>query len=235
MRESARFQRMKPALRFAVQPPAHPTSAWSLLRVTLACLACVVGSGEAAAQYKVVGPDGKVTYTDKPAAVTGAQVQPLRPGVAPAAAAGGPQAVALPAVLRPLVERFPVTLYTSSDCTACESARKLLQLRGVPYTERSVANDDDIAALQRLTGGRSAPSLTVGAQALRGFLDADWQGLLDLAGYPRDSRLPRNTPAPVATPLVARAPISRAAPLPEPTTEPTAEPAASAQSGRIRF
>ena len=249
MRGWARFQAMKSAARSAGTRAAsragNPASAWSLRRVALACLAGLVGvggSGQAGAQYKVVGPDGKVTYTDKPVANPSAQVQPLRQSIAPAAG-GQPPASTLPALLRPLVDRFPVTLYSSTNCTFCEAARKLLQQRGVPYGERSVGNDDDIAALQRLTGGRSVPSLTVGAEALRGFLDADWQDLLDLAGYPRDSRLPRNYPAPAATPLVARAPIARALPPPEATAEPAdlaapvapVAPAAPAAPGAIRF
>ena len=226
---------MEPVAPSFVQAVAHPTSAWALLRLALACLACAGGCGQAGAQYKVVGPDGKITYTDKPVAERGAQVQPVRQAGGPSAAPGGTPALPLPADLRLLAERFPVTLYTSSDCAPCESARKLLQQRGVPYAERSVVNDDDIAALQRLTGGRSAPSLSVGAQALRGFLEADWQGLLDLAGYPRESRLPRNYPAPVATPLVARAPASRAAPLPEAPAGLAAEPIGPAAPGAIRF
>ena len=226
---------MEPTAPPFVQPATHPSSAWALLRVALACLACAVASGQAGAQYKVVGPDGKITYTDKPVAERGAQVQPVRQAGGPSAAPGGTPALALPADLRLLAERFPVTLYTSSDCAACESARKLLQQRGVPFAERSVANDDDIAALQRLTGGRSAPSLTVGAQALRGFLDADWQGLLDLAGYPRESRLPRNYPAPVATPLVARSPAPKAAPLAEAPAGAAPEPVEPAAPRAIRF
>ena len=68
-----------------------------------------------------------------------------------------------------------------------------------------MGTDDDGQALQRLVGGRAVPSLTVGAQPLRGFNDADWGGYLDAAGYPRESKLPRSWPAPVVTPLVARA------------------------------
>ena len=71
--------------------------------------------------------------------------------------------------------------------------------------------------------------VTVGAQVLRGFVDADWQGTLDLAGYPRESKLPRGWTAGPATPLVARAPLSetpatptvRAAPAPVPQPETT--------------
>ena len=73
----------------------------------------------------------------------------------------------LPIELRQTVARFPVTLYTSTDCSPCESGRRLLQARGVPFVERQVTSGDDAEALNRLTGGRSVPTLTIGSQALR--------------------------------------------------------------------
>ena len=135
-----------------------------------------------------------------------------------------------------MAARFPVTLYTSTDCAPCETGRKLLQQRGVPYSERSVSSDDDIAALQRLTSGRSVPTLTVGAQALRGFLEADWQGTLDLAGYPRESRLPKGYPSPAAVPLAARAPVAPVTPVTPVDAAPVeaAQPNPPAPAG-IRF
>ena len=202
--------------------------------LTLALLAGVAG---AQAQYKVVGPDGKITYTDRPPTQAGSQVQPLRPGGGPAGPITPPASAALPAELRPLVARFPVLLYTSADCVPCDAGRKLLAERGVPFNERTVGSDDDLAALQRLTAGRTVPALTVGAQALRGFQETDWQGTLDLAGYPRESRLPRGYQPPAATPVVARTPLDLAGPVVRPVVEPPAAvavPAASAASG-IRF
>lgn len=190
-------------------------------------------AGPALAQYKVVGPDGRITYTDRPVvAPPGGQVQPMRAAAAAAATARAP----LPLELRTVAERFPVTLYTSADCPPCESGRQLLQQRGIPYAERVVSSDDDTAALQRITNGRTVPALMVGGQALRGFLDTDWQATLDLAGYPKESRLPRGWSAGPATPLVARAPApDPAAAQPArlvPSATPDAEPAPA--SG-IRF
>ncbi len=188
--------------------------------------------GPALAQYKVVGPDGKITYTDRPvAAPPGGQVQPMRAGTAVAPPAAAP----LPLELRNVAARFPVTLYTSPDCQPCDSGRLLLQQRGIPFAERVVSSDDDTAALQRITNGRTVPSLTVGGQALRGFLDTDWQATLDLAGYPKESKLPRSWSAGPATPLVARAPAPDAAQPARPAAPPPAalEPA-TAGSG-IRF
>ncbi|MDH4393057.1 MAG: glutaredoxin family protein, partial [Aquabacterium sp.] len=170
---------------------------------TLLLFGLAIGAaGPALAQYKVVGPDGRVTYTDRPVtAPPGGQVQPMRQAAA-ATAARAP----LPLALRTVAERFPVTLYTSADCPPCESGRQLLQQRGIPFAERLVSSDDDTAALQRITNGRTVPALMVGGQALRGFLGTDWQATLDLAGYPKESLLPRGWSAGPAMPLVARAP-----------------------------
>ena len=216
-----------------------------LARLGLLALLEFAAAGTALAQFKVVGPDGRITYTDQAQVEPGGQLIPLRRDAGAAGQAGpaGPATqlattVSLPAELRPLVARFPVTLYTSADCPPCELGRALLQQRGVPFSERLIGSADDIAALQRLTASRAVPALTVGVQALRGFAEADWQGTLDLAGYPRESRLPRGYLGPAPAPLVAggtptasdrAAPVAKPAPVAAPA--PVAEPAASG----IRF
>jgi len=178
-----------------------------------ACL--VLMTAPALAQYKVVAPDGSVTYTDRPPAASNLRITPIgrnAPPPAPGLEAG------LPLELRQAVARYPVALYTTANSAPCDSGRTLLQQRGIPYTERNITSEEDGQALERLVGGRTVPSLTVGAQPLRGFNDVDWGGYLDAAGYPKESKLPRNWPVPVATPLVARAaaaaPVSPAAPEP---------------------
>ena len=185
----------------------------------------------AAAQYKVVGPDGRVTYTDRPPADAAARVTPLGRDTAITAAPQDP----LPPELRQVATRFPVTLYVAADCVPCDAGRQLLQQRGVPFSEKLVVSDEDAAALERLTGGRTVPSLTIGAQVLRGLAQAEWASYLDLAGYPRESRLPKGWQAPPAAPLVARsAPRPAAVPAsaparPAPPVEPPTAP------GGIRF
>ncbi len=203
-------------------------------------IACAVASlaGPALAQYKIVAPDGSVTYTDRPPVSESAKVTALgRRG----AAASGPAASegALPFDLRQVASRFPVTLYAGANCIPCDSGRRLLQQRGVPYAERLVASLEDSAALDRLTGGRTIPSLTIGAQQLRGFNPTDWTTYLDAAGYPAESRLPRGWSPAAPTPLVARAPAPAAsapaevaAPRPVPVPVP---PADSASAPTLRF
>lgn len=174
------------------------------------------------AQYKVVAPDGSVTYTDRPPVQSNLRITPMgRNAASPAAGAE----VGLPFELRQTVSRFPVTIYTTTDCPPCDDGRKLLQQRGIPHAERSVSSDDDGQALERLVGGRTVPSLTVGAQPLRGFNEADWNGYLDAAGYPKASRLPRNWPAAVVAPLVTRAGPAGAGNVAAPDVRPTDAPA----------
>ncbi len=190
-------------------------------RLSVSALLCCAAAS-ALAQYKVVAPDGRVTYTDRPQPEAGAKVSSLKRSAATLAtsAPGTP----LPFELRSVAARFPVTLYTSTDCAPCDSARRLLQQRGIPYSERTIAGDDDVLALERLSGGRTLPALAVGRQYQRGLLDAEWQALLDLAGYPRQSILPPAWQPPPATPLVARMPAPE---LPARTAP--SEPLASAE------
>jgi glutaredoxin len=183
------------------------------------------------ALFKVVAADGTVTYTDRPPP---AQIGRQAPAAKDAAA--DPSA-GLPYELRQVVTRYRSRSTPATTAHRARSGRRLLQGRGVPFTERRVESNDDAEALNRITGGRSVPTLTIGAQALRGYSDGDWHSYLDAAGYPRDSRLPRNYQQPAATPLVQQkaepAPAAAAAPVPEP---PVAPPPTTAPSPTgIRF
>jgi glutaredoxin len=187
----------------------------------------------ALALFKVVGPDGKVTYTDRPPVDQTARVTPLGKDSTPASAG----VTALPAELRDAVARYPVTLYSAPDCNVCDEARRSLQTRGVPYSERRVENNEDTLALERITGARTVPALAIGAQVLRGWNNVDWASYLDAAGYPKESKLPRGWPAASVSPLTARTAPATADAAPPPTRPPAAPPPdAPAQApGSIRF
>ena len=196
------------------------------LASAVACASLALLAGHATAQvHRVVGPDGRVTYTDKPPAANTAPS-------APAAASGGAPAGAggLPYQLNQVAQRYPVTLYTGSACAPCGTGRNLLINRGVPFTEKTVNSDNDIGALQRLFGDTSLPALTIGGQRLTGFSDGEWTQYLDAAGYPKQSQLPPNYRRPAAAPLVA-VPAQPAAPAADkasaaPARRPSAPPAA---------
>jgi glutaredoxin len=179
----------------------------------LALLAAV----PAHALFKVVGPDGKVTYTDRPPAANQGKVSGLTQSGAPA------PDVTLPPELRQVTARWPVTLYTAPDCTPCDDARRLLRTRGVPHTEKTVMGDEDRAAWARIVGGPEAPGLTIGAQSLRGLQPERWHEYLDAAGYPRSSKLPPTYQFAAPLPLVPGSTdqAKAAAPSPRPAAPAT--------------
>lgn len=172
------------------------------LMATVSCLVALPGA-QAQQLYRSVGPDGKVTFSDKPPVETAppgkASASAPRAGQAAPATAGAP----LPFELKQVASRFPVTLYTSNDCSPCGTARAFLSSRGVPFTERTIVSNDDIDALKRLSGDASLPFATIGGQQLKGFSDVEWGQFIDAAGYPKTSALPAAYRNPPATPLVA--------------------------------
>ena len=192
-----------------------------------ALAACATGALLATATqaqqvHRIVGPDGKVTFSDR-----APEDKKAKSTVLSTASGGAASNPALPTELRQIASRFPVTLYTGESCSPCQQARQLLVQRGVPFTERSVNTNDDLDALRRLSGESALPFGTIGRQQLKGFSDAEWTQYLDAAGYPAQSRLPRGYTQPAATPLApTKAPAASAPDAPQ--------EAASAPTGRPR-
>ena len=195
------------------------------LAATGAACALLALAAQAQQVYRSVGPDGKVPFSDR-APAAGPDGAPIGAGQRAAGAND-----ALPYALRQVAARIPVTLYTGSDCVPCNSARNLLVNRGVPFTERAVASNEDIDALKRLSGEASLPFGTIGGQQLKGFSDSEWSQYLDAAGYPAQSQLPPSYRRPAPMPLVAvpakpavaatenaAPPATRPAPAPAPAT-----------------
>ncbi len=183
---------------------------------------------EAQQVYRIVGPDGRVSFSDKPPPPTAnAKVSTGRGGIFTDAGSG----TALPFELRTVVQRYPVTLYTTKDCAPCDAGRNLLRSRGVPFAERTIESAEDSEAFRRLSGDGTIPMATVGSQQMKGFSDAEWNQFLDAAAYPKTSLLPSGYRNPPAAPMVARvapapAPAAAAAPVPAPTA-----PAPAADTG----
>ena len=201
--------------------------------------ACALLSGVTAISiaqpvYRIVGPDGKVTFSDKPPAEPKAKVTS-----AAGTSAGGIAISSLPFELRQVAKKYPVTFYTGENCGPCQAARSMLITRGIPFAEKTITTAEDSQALERLSGENSLPFATIGGQQLKGFSDAEWTQFLNAAGYPTASVLPASHRQPAATPLVTgvAAPATTAAPAATaraaaPATQPT--PAATNPSG-IRF
>ncbi|MDQ2928781.1 MAG: glutaredoxin family protein [Caldimonas sp.] len=204
-----------------------------LPRAALVALA-VLAATASQAQFKVIGTDGKVTYTDREPNADEGKVVPL----GARAAATQDLASDLPFELRQVASKYPVTLYVvTTACEPCASARQMLKQRGIPFSERTVSTTQDSDALQRLTGAQDAPTLTVGSQTLRGLSPDVWNSYLDAAGYPRTSRLPTSYQYRPATPLVEQAPAAsaRADSRSDAPPAPAARSALPASPSGIRF
>jgi glutaredoxin len=163
--------------------------------VTLAIMALLLSSA-CFAQYRYVAPDGTVSYSDTPPAGPASKVTVKNlPIDAPLVAASS-----LPYALSQAQSKFPVTLYTSASCASCDAARSYLKQRGVPFTEKTVGSDLDLAVVKRVSGDTAVPVVMIGTQKSVGFAQSVYAGMLDDAGYPATSVLPRDYsyPAPVA-------------------------------------
>lgn len=175
-----------------------------MLAPVLVLLAASAGT-QAQTVYRIVGPDGKVTFSDR--APDNASKATATTTTNPATGAVG-STTGLPLELSRIAQRFPVTLYTGSDCAPCLSARSLLVNRGIPFTERTVTTNEDLDALRKLSGDTSLPYGTIGTQRMVGFQDTEWTQYLDAAGYPKASQLSASYRRPPATPLAAAAPAA---------------------------
>lgn len=167
---------------------------------TLLLAVGVFGMAAAHAQvYRSVDAQGNVSFSDQPPVpdpkATGT---PESSGTAAVA-----NATPLPYELGRVQARYPVTLYSSAECAPCDSGRRLLTERGIPFAEKTVNDQEDVDALRQISDATELPILHIGQKQIRGYEQGVWTRYLDAAGYPKTSQLPRNWQASVATPLAA--------------------------------
>lgn len=169
----------------------------------------------AAQLYRWVDSKGNVEWRDTPppASVPQKQIEQRRVGGSVVGGtSGSPFAVQLAA------KNHPVTFWSSSDCgKTCDSARAHLAKRGIPYTETSP--NADLEGFKKVSPRNEIPVLQVGKTTLKGYLDSEWDGALDNAGYPRSAPAVKPTviqpkASPEAAPQSASAGAPAAAPAP---------------------
>ena len=175
------------------------------IAITALILALGVTAGTAAAQvYRWTDERGRLQVGDTPP--PGARNVEKIAGRSRAAESDD---AAEPYSLRRARENAPVTLYTTPNCELCGKARSLLNKRGVPFKEISVANEKGVEELKAAVGADAVPSIIVGGSVQQGFEEATYHGILDAAGYPKTGVAPpRSQQDPTAPP-----------PKPEPVEE----------------
>ncbi|MBI3221923.1 MAG: glutaredoxin family protein [Nitrosomonadales bacterium] len=165
------------------------------------CMLAMQINAQAGDLYRWLDSSGGVHYGDMPPAGP-TQVEAIELAPAP------PPDIEWPYETRRAQQNFPVTLYLGEKCAEyCKLARSLLNKRGIPFTEKILTTKEEIDTFKALSGGDIIPTLAVGKNFLKGFLEESWQFELDIAGYPKTAPYrPANLPvAPVAASQVAPA------------------------------
>lgn len=186
----------------AVQPRSGRRRGLARARLLVLMASLALGAG-AQAQYKWTDSQGRVAYGDQPPK-DARQVEKL----AAVSASGGATLDNLPFEIRRAANDFPVVLYVGADCQPCTEARNFLKIHNIPFSERSISSQADVAAFKDLGGAKLLPAVTIGRQMLHGFEAGAWSGALLIAGYPRDVPLPRDWKWAEPVPLAPRAPAA---------------------------
>jgi glutaredoxin len=164
-----------------------------MMRYVLLIGLLVLVNAQAGELYRSIDKNGNVHYGDSPLAGTD-DVEALKLGKEPIPDEN------LSYETQRARQNFPVTLYTFPECSsACQQARELMSKRGIPFTEKSLAKQEDIDAFRKDSGDSQLPAVSIGKNWLKGFLAEQWNRELDIAGYPKKDLTyhPKTTVPPV--------------------------------------
>ncbi len=149
-------------------------------KILAVVLLTVLGVSTASAEklYKWVDKDGNVSYHDQPPADAGYRVEEKNLGRSTPSADDGS--------LSKVTEKYPVVLYSATDCDSCDLVRAYLQKRKVPFTEQSLNTTPEAQQeIKKKIGSLSAPTITIGAKVMKGYVESLLAGELDDVGYPK--------------------------------------------------
>lgn len=141
--------------------------------IGLLCGIWLAAGATAQTLYKSVGPDGRVSYSDRPPE-RGQVVKTLTPATAPSSELP----VSAVEQLRRLRATAPaaaapatggVVLYSAEWCSYCKKAKAYLAGKGIAYREVDIDTPDGLAAFARAGGGKGVPLLVAGGRQVGGF------------------------------------------------------------------
>lgn len=179
------------------------------MRILIGAVLAVAAASAGAQLYRWTDESGRIHFTDSPPPASARNVQ-KKGAAAPAAAAASE-----PFALQEARKKFPVTLYSTPGCEACEEARKLLNARGIPFKEVSVTGEAQVAELKSAVGSNSVPAMVVGATVQKGFEEGGYNRTLDAAGYPKTGLLPARSQSEPQPLEPAKAEVKPVAPEPK--------------------
>ena len=151
-----------------------------LIRCTLfaaACLLCAQTFAEVQTLYKSVGPDGKVSYTDRPPS-TGHVEKTLKFENLPASNIPAPSLSYVEQLRRlraniaataPAPEAGTLILFSAKWCTYCKLAKNYLTSKAIAYQEMDIDTTNGMAAFAQAGASKAIPLLVLGDRRLQGF------------------------------------------------------------------
>lgn len=154
------------------------------MRLFIGLLLLAASWSAAAQMYRWTDAVGKIHYSDTlpPASARDVEQRSDKGGNT----AEGDE----PYALRVARKKAPVKLYSTAACEACDSARQLLNARGVPFSEVNVEDEASVAELKKTVGSASVPTLVVGSKVQKGYEEGLYHRALDAAGYPKAGSVP---------------------------------------------
>ena len=149
------------------------------LVMMLAALAACGACAQTQTLYRTVGPDGKVTYTDRPGADSRVE-KSLRIESGPSSPVPPPSSAYLewlksrPAPAAAAVSG-EVVLYAADWCGYCRQARAYLAAKGIAYRNVDIDTEAGRYAFAASGGGKGGiPFIVRGKAQLRGFTAASY-------------------------------------------------------------
>lgn len=152
---------------------------------TVACIFFLVAAFNAVAEtlFKVVGPDGKITYTDRPPA-DGKSTTTLRFADAPSTPLPDSVLKYQTALQKSMQSRLSqakkvdaigaTTLFSAVWCGYCTRAKAYLQARGIRYREIDIDTPDGGQAYFEASGRSGVPLLLADGKRQTGFSESSY-------------------------------------------------------------
>jgi glutaredoxin len=142
-------------------------------------LACVQVSAE---MYKWTDKDGRIQYSDRPAAQGSSERVHIN--TVPAGSSAGAGAVTS-GETKSETEKQPldVVLYATKTCEYCLKTREFFTQRGISWNEIDIESSAQAQNEFKNRGGKGVPLVFINGEPVRGFSEERLQSVLSRYGY----------------------------------------------------
>lgn len=158
--------------------------------LALLCVVALCAAAHAETLYKVIGPDGKITYTDRPpedgkSKATTMQIQsapstPLPDSVLKYQAELQKSMQNRLAAAKEMGSMGTPVLFSAAWCGYCTKAKSYLAAKKIGYREVDIDTEDGAKAYFEAGGKKGIPLLVAGSKRQQGFSEASYDSFFGL-------------------------------------------------------